>query len=986
MTEIPETDEPIALQGGEVHFRVFDLETGDFLHVLVDQQGIDVVLRLFDPHGEELGTVDSPNGKDGYEELVTIVRETGRYRFEVASLEEDAPPGHYRVVKVEHRPATDDDQTFVAAELAYWDGAAQFQKRDYEAAVDSYRQALPIWTRLDLPRQKIDTLHGLCRARISLGELPEATAFCEEALDLFRGQEDQRGMDVLLDRAGWIRLRRGQPERAIPLCEEALTSFEVRGFDRGAAMALSHLGTAYHNLGRTQLALDAFERALPANARKGNERSEASIRNDLANVLLDLHRPREAYDHSLRVVEIQRGYDDRKRLALALEGLALAAVRLEEPKAAEKAIAEALDLAGADTTLSTLHSTRGLIRQRNGEAELARESYKTALAIARETGDRHAEGWILARIGLLDVETGQPALGLERFQEASAIFVEIGERRGQAVTDLRSGEALRDQGELEKAWKRMEPALDFVEETRRTTERRDIRTDYFAFRQDYYEIATDVLMRLHDEKPTDGHDRTAFVVNERRLARELDDTLTVRRSLARLEVDPALLAEERQLERKLSDASLLSRKDPRRESRIRKLVKGLRQVGGKIRHEVFDDPSSKRPMIDVEAVGEALDEGTLLLVYALGQRRSFLWSLSGKVFVAHELPPRSEIERLATAFSSKLARSDVQSQSTARHDGRRLSEILLAPVASQLAAHERLALVTEGELQVVPFTALPEPGGDDDAFLVRRYEIVVLPSTMALDTLRQARAARPSPPLRLALFADPVFRADDPRVDGGSPEEHTNEEDVDLRRSGERLGVDPYARLPHTRQEVERIRELYGGDVFLGFAANRETFLGPEIRRYSGLHVASHALVDREVPALSGLVLSLVDPQGRRQNGFVRAFEISRLDLAADLVVLSACRTGRGRDLRGEGVQALSRAFLDAGAARVVFSLWEVSDRHTAELMSRFYKALSANDTPAAALRQAQVSMLAKPDAAPYQWAGFVLVGDWRRLEHGRGE
>jgi CHAT domain-containing protein len=166
----------------------------------------------------------------------------------------------------------------------------------------------------------------------------------------------------------------------------------------------------------------------------------------------------------------------------------------------------------------------------------------------------------------------------------------------------------------------------------------------------------------------------------------------------------------------------------------------------------------------------------------------------------------------------------------------------------------------------------------------------------------------------------------------------------------------------------------------LDFQANREAVMSPELRQYRIVHIGTHGLLNNRHPELSGLVLSLVDQRGRAQDGFLRLNEIYNLELPSEFVVLSACQTGLGREVRGEGLIGLTRGFLYAGAARVVVSLWKVDDLATAELMRRFYSGLlgPAMMRPAAALRAAQASMSKeKRWRSPYYWAGFVLHGEW---------
>jgi CHAT domain-containing protein len=190
-------------------------------------------------------------------------------------------------------------------------------------------------------------------------------------------------------------------------------------------------------------------------------------------------------------------------------------------------------------------------------------------------------------------------------------------------------------------------------------------------------------------------------------------------------------------------------------------------------------------------------------------------------------------------------------------------------------------------------------------------------------------------------------------------------------------------RLPYTRQEAEQILALTPKSAnfrAIDFAANKTSVLDPSLSQYRYLHFATHGLLDTEQPGLSSLVLSTMDEHGRPRDGFLRANDIYNLNLPAELVVLSACQTGLGKDIKGEGLVGLTRGFMYAGAARVVVSLWNVNDQATADLMTKFYeKMLKQGERPAAALRSAQVEMWKQKQwQSPYYWAAFTMQGEWR--------
>jgi CHAT domain-containing protein len=196
------------------------------------------------------------------------------------------------------------------------------------------------------------------------------------------------------------------------------------------------------------------------------------------------------------------------------------------------------------------------------------------------------------------------------------------------------------------------------------------------------------------------------------------------------------------------------------------------------------------------------------------------------------------------------------------------------------------------------------------------------------------------------------------------------------------LGTQDFVRLRFSRNEAEEIARLAPSATLkaLDFDASRKTAMSPDLAQYRIVHFATHSLLNNEHPELSGVVLSLVDRDGRQQNGFLRLYDIYNLRLGSDLVVLSACQTALGEEIKGEGLIGLTRGFLYAGAPRVVATLWEIDDRTTAEAMKKFYEfMLARGERPAAALRDAQVAMWkTRGWDAPYYWAAFTLQGEWR--------
>src|SRR5262249_28443149 len=383
------------------------------------------------------------------------------------------------------------------------------------------------------------------------------------------------------------------------------------------------------------------------------------------------------------------------------------------------------------------------------------------------------------------------------------------------------------------------------------------------------------------------------------------------------------------------------------DKQINALTTEYEQIQAQIRSKSPHYAALTQPsLLSLEEIEQLLDPDTVLLEYSLGEERSFLWLVTSTSMASFVLPKRKQIETAVKDVLDLLTESGTPKEFEAK--AAQVSQILLGPVASKLGK-KRLAIVAGGLLQYLPFAALPAPmaGANKYQPLIVDHEIVNLPSASALAAMRSQFGSRKPAPKSIAILADPVFSRDDQRITSNTnlAARPPAERDFDkVTRSARKLGLlkdgDSWIRLPLSRQEAEQIVALVSkseAKLALDFDANLSTATAPEIGEYRILHFATHGLFNDEAPELSGLVLSLVNEKGEPRNGFLSLPEVFNLNLAADLVVLSACQTGLGKDIRGEGLVGLTRGFMYAGAPRIVASLWAVRDKDALELMVRFY-------------------------------------------------
>ena len=536
----------------------------------------------------------------------------------------------------------------------------------------------------------------------------------------------------------------------------------------------------------------------------------------------------------------------------------------------------------------------------------------------------------------------------------------------------------------------------------------DLRASYLATVRDVYELYIDVLMLRHKTNLTAGFDSQAFAVSERAHARSLLDSLQEANTDIREGVEPGLLAKERSLSQALNEKAALevqarARKDMAAAENLRREIHALTSDYMSIRDQIRASSPKYAALtipqpLALSEVQRLLDDQSVFVEYALGDERSYVWVVSNTGLAVYQLASRDDIEAVATRLRNLfIALQAVYGESVEQRSERErkaneampgeiamLSKLVLGPLAGSLG-NKRLLIVADGALQYIPFQALNDPDSNSGQNLIAKHEIVYQPSASTLAVIMKEANARKAAQNTVAVFADPVFEVDDPRVNrvatASTPE---SEESKKVRKALRDIGLSAdgveIPRLLASGVEADAIMQAIpwrSGFKAVGFDASRDRVVNHELAGYSIVHFATHGLINSEHPELSGIVLSLFDQQGRSQDGFLRLHDIYNLRLPTDLVVLSACSTGLGKEIKGEGLVGLTRGFMYAGASSVVASLWKVDDDATAELMRHFYYAMFTKGlTPVAALRDAQLKMSQdKRWNSPYYWAGFVIQG-----------
>jgi CHAT domain-containing protein/tetratricopeptide (TPR) repeat protein len=1021
---------PVAreMRGGEQHAYEVRLSAGRHARIVLEQKGIDVVLALLGADGKTLLAVDNNlSGTRGTEMVSLVADAAGAYAFNVRSLEKDASAGRYELRIEDLRTATEADRKRVVAERTYFTGVQLQSERTGESrrkAIERYLEALPLMREAGDRRGEAMVLSSMATIYY-LSEPRKALESLDQALPIWRALGDRHLEAITFTIYGRAYNALGESQKALEAYNVALPVLRMFEDQSGEAGTFTQIGSIYRTFGEPQKALDHFAQTLPLWRAAGDRRNEATSLNNIGTVYNLLSDPQKALHYLQQALSLARAGADRRNEAAALNNIGHVYNLLGDPKKALEYLNQALTVARANSErrieAAALTHT-GTAYNSLGDQRKAVEYLERALQMRLAASDRQGEAITLNHLGRVFDLSGEPKKAFEYYDKALPIWRAVGDRNGEvlALYGLARAESRLD--DPLAASKRTEAALDIINSLRTKVASRDLRASYFASVQDIYKLHIDLLMRLHRRQPTAGFDVAALKTYEQARARSLIDLLAESSADIRQGVDPALLARERSLRQLLNAEATrqmnLFSSQYKEESanavrrKIDELVTQLLALEAELkaqspRYAALTQPA---PLGLTEIQSAVTDDATLLLEYSLGEERSYLWAVTPASFSSYELPSRAVIEAAARrCYDLLTARNQFVKFETADEKRERvrkadaeypsaamaLSRMLLGPVAGQLG-RKRLLVVPDGALEYLPFAALTAPRRTSStAFvpLMVDHEVTSIPSASTLAVLRRELHGRAPAEKVVAVFADPVFDKTDERLTGGVSRNagghHGAQIASDVTNTpGEQEaaqssdGAVAIQRLPYTRQEAEAILALApatGRKAALGFEANRAAAMSDELSKYRIIHFATHSFLNSTHPELSAIALSMLDRQGKPQNGYLRSHEVFNLKLEAELVVLSGCRTGLGKEVKGEGLYGMTRGFMYAGSRRVVVSLWDVQDQATARLMSDFYRGLLGpkRSTAAAALRAAQIAIWREARwQSPYYWAGFVLQGE----------
>lgn len=894
-------------------------------------------------------------------------------------------------------------------------GKARFQIYrigQYQQGVLSATQAtqLPSATP-DLDQQAL-AWKTLASAQAFINHYEESIAASERALVLYRSTGDLYWQGIVLGNLADIEREVGNSAQALESAKESLHIAQQLGDDYGVAFTQSTMGEIYQGNGDYQHALSAYERALDTTNIISYPQVKGEVWSDLGQLytqLGDWERADNAYQQALPILQKTGDVINEIEVRDRLGELAL--------HSSKPALAQEYFLAGVkraqdqklvreETFLSIgLARTCMQIPCRRHPVEILSGALGPANAIHQIDGEAAIE----AALGDAYAARGHDAMAMRAYAQSATLWQRVPNSSELAAVEADMARLDLRQGRLQAARQQIYDGLDSIESSRAQIESDALRTSYFSAKHNYYDLAVDILMQLDRANPNHGYGEEAWRVAERARARTLQDALQTSDYQDATESSKKKHQVSAALDRKVQDDEDqlvrlgASNTDIAKAAQLEKEIHNLLLQADQLETHLTAPASASGGMFDAPHLSVSdfshtvLDNHTALLEYWIGTRQSYLWILTQNGMQSFRLPNRARLQTLIHTYQQSLLARDVyvsgedmqarveriaKADNALHTESFHLARTLLPAALSHQV--ERLILVADGDVLSLPFAALEEshPRSAAANYMIQHYDLVYEPSASTAATLL-AQQRRSVQGQRIAIFADPVYSNTDSRLQAGQPVSTTVALSTPIARTASPENWMQLPRLPGSRKEAVAIAEIAGANntsLFLDFNASPESFHQLDWKSYRVAHFAAHAMVDMEHPEFSGIVLSMVHPNGTPADGLLWLHDIYRLRLPVSLVTLSGCQTADGKSVPGEGVNGLSRAFLYAGARSVIGTLWNADDNSSNELMQTFYGAfLNRHHSAASALRSAQLAVLSDPEhQAPYYWAGFVLEGDWQ--------
>ena len=1005
--------ENLTIENANIGLRSFavNAKKNDVIALEIKQNGADVKVKLFDPQGAAAAESDYPFSEQEVERIYVIANQDGVFRLEITSKFPDEK-GSINIKLNELKTAAPDD--FKRAEAERMFSQAQTVRitgktADRKKAIEIYQQSLVIWQEMGDENGKMRTLSILSYLNRILGNYDKSAEFAELILSLPDSAQNNSYKSDALYQIGQIQYFNGEISESIATLQKSMAIFSEPSPKQ--LNILATLGFSYQSIDEFESAQKAFDEAMRNIRQFPDVYNEAQVLHLYGFFNFNSNEFELAVENFKRAATLREKFGNRRGQAISLTFLGMSYQSLgmldEAFTVLQKALPISREFGDTINQLDTLQYLARVMRDKGNLLD-AIELYKQGLSLFEDQNSTHLATTYLS-LGVSNIQLSNFTEAHNYFDKALLLFRRAGNIGGETLTLYQKANLESVENRLDEAKAKIERALEIHEYEQAKYKNIRRLSGFLEQRRRYFDLYIDILIRLDKERPGENFALKALQVSESARMRTLIWQYREAIKNNPQTVDFQLISRIQKIQQQIGEQlSLLAKAQSNADqsntiSDIEKTIADLNKQDESLKAQLrASNPNianlAQPPTLSLAQMQAELDADTVLVEYSLGEQRSYLWIVGKDGFQSFVLPKRAEIEAQARIFYETLnqtpevsdnrrADKKVKTKPVAEKDSaaesEKLSRMLLIENLAKLPA-KRLVFVADGALNLIPPASLTffDAANKKQSFLAEKFDTVQLPSLTTLHVLRE-KGIKTFAPQNLAIIADPVFSPTDNRLAKNIRQKSKpNSLSADLSATLRDFSLTSLSRLPFTRIEAEKIAENApaGTNLNLDFKASRERLLNGEFDRFDILHFATHGFLNNRHPELSGLVLSLVDEKGNQQNGFLRTQDLYLLGIKPQMVVLSACQTGLGKQVENEGLIGLTRGFLANGTPRVIASFWKVDDTATAELMSRFYRAmLKENQSPSTALRTAQNELRQiLRFSNPRFWAGFTLTGEWR--------
>jgi CHAT domain-containing protein/tetratricopeptide (TPR) repeat protein len=814
----------------------------------------------------------------------------------------------------------------------------------------------------------------------NVGDFPEALKLFYDKLTLMKEVDDKAEQVSTLSNIGALNDWQGNVSKSLESYREALKLLEGQGDKKRLGLVLGNMGAAYEKQSDYPKSLEYYHQALSAFQETGDKGRTAWILGNLGAIASKLGNDREALDYFGKSLALLQEVGDRKYEGWVLGTMGTIYKGQGETEKSFEFLNRALEIAReiGDKKTEVEHlGNIGSGYQEMGEHEKAADYLKKALQIAEELGDKVSISDIHILLGIVNRDLNDIDRSIADSQTALAIGQELGMPRTIWNSEWGLAISYEKKGDYEDALQHFRNAIRTVESVRGKLLTQEQKVGFLGETLDIYEDLIELLFKLREKDRAGEYEAESFHLAERAKSRAFLELLAEANVNLSSGISQELEAEEKNLQAQLTDLQQklldpeikaeekenLYKELQSAESRYNDFILELREKTPEYASTAYPEPYT----LD-RAQARIMDKNTYLLELFLGRNNVYLWLISkDRILRTQSFPREDEVFAKIQEYQTQIAQRKINLDFRLAGE---IYDVLLKDALAAIPRSSHLIIIPDGVLLRFPFEALvTEKKDPSPRYLLEDFIISYAPSASVLGEIEGRKRGTPFGPIDLLAFGNPLFEN----------REEAAQADVEYLRAGARLQP-----LPYAEEEVSSICRIYqrsGGrtESYVQEEALEEILKSKNCGQYKNIHFATHGFVDDRVPALSGLLLAPSrKPDG--EDGFLRLNEIFPLHLNARLVTLSACETALGKEVRGEGMIGLTRAFFYAGAQSVMASLWMVSDQSTAILMRDFYKEYVKGRRPSLALRLAKLELLKGDNPTyrhPFFWAPFILAGEY---------